>query len=105
MSAETERTTPRRPRTVFWKVAGVLILAQVATALLAVFLIGYFARERALELVRGNLILRLDQTAEEVESRADYEPDTGTLQFSRRLAPGDRLRIETPGGGGWGPDH
>ncbi|OUC08632.1 5-oxoprolinase, partial [Litorilinea aerophila] len=23
-------------------------------------------------------------------------------KFSRRLMPGDRLRIETPGGGGWG---
>ena len=23
-------------------------------------------------------------------------------KFTRRLAPGDRLRIETPGGGGWG---
>ena len=22
--------------------------------------------------------------------------------FTRRLAAGDRLRIETPGGGGWG---
>jgi len=23
-------------------------------------------------------------------------------KFTRRLQPGDRLRIETPGGGGWG---
>ena len=26
-------------------------------------------------------------------------------KFTRRLAPGDRLRIETPGGGGWGTEN
>ena len=44
---------------------------------------------------------------------ADGQPGRNTLvraggeealpaKFTRRLAPGDRLRIETPGGGGWG---
>ncbi len=39
-----------------------------------------------------NLLLRADGTREELPSK-----------FTRRLFPGDRLRIETPGGGGWGP--
>ena len=38
-----------------------------------------------------NLCLRADGRAEELPGRATV-----------RLAPGDRLRIETPGGGGWG---
>ncbi len=38
-----------------------------------------------------NLLLRPDGSEEELPA-----------QFTRRLEPGDRLRIETPGGGGWG---
>lgn len=34
--------------------------------------------------------------------RASGEKEVLPGQFSRRLAAGDRLRIETPGGGGWG---
>jgi N-methylhydantoinase B len=40
-----------------------------------------------------NLLIHADGRSEELPSK-----------FSRRLAPGDRLRIETPGGGGWGED-
>ncbi|MBN1483366.1 MAG: hydantoinase B/oxoprolinase family protein [Chloroflexia bacterium] len=42
--------------------------------------------------VGRNLLLRADGREQELPA-----------QFSRRLEPGDRLRIETPGGGGWGP--
>lgn len=38
-----------------------------------------------------NLLIHADGREEELPSK-----------FTRRLAPGDRLRIETPGGGGWG---
>lgn len=38
-----------------------------------------------------NLLIHADGTVEELPSK-----------FSRRVLPGERLRIETPGGGGWG---
>ena len=69
---------------VFWKVALVLIGVQVVTGLLAVGLSAYFAQERSLELVRGNLILRLDQTAVEIEGRAEFDED-GRMSLPRRL--------------------
>ena len=72
MGPEPERPAPRR--TVFWKVAGVLVGAQVATALLAVVLSGVFAQDRSRELLEGTLRLRLDAVAEEVEARADIGP-------------------------------
>ncbi|NNF59554.1 MAG: hypothetical protein HKN04_15060, partial [Rhodothermaceae bacterium] len=75
----------KRPGTVFWKVALVLVGVQVATALLAVGLSAYFAQERSLELVRGSLVLRLDQVAEEIESQATFDEETGALTLSRRL--------------------
>ncbi len=71
-------------KTVFWKVALVLIGVQVVTGLLAVGLGAYFASARSLELVRGNLILRLDQVAEEVEGRAEFDEE-GRMTLPRRL--------------------
>ncbi len=41
--------------------------------------------------VGRNLLYRADGSVEELRSK-----------FTRRVLPGDRLRIETPGGGGWG---
>ena len=38
-----------------------------------------------------NILYRVDGSTEELRSK-----------FTRRVMPGDRLRIETPGGGGWG---
>jgi N-methylhydantoinase B len=40
-----------------------------------------------------NLLIRAGGVAEELPSK-----------FTVRLFPGDRLRIETPGGGGWGKE-
>ena len=40
-----------------------------------------------------NVIIHADGRGEELPSK-----------FTRRLLPGERLRIETPGGGGWGVD-
>ncbi len=57
-------------RTVFWRVAGVLVGVQVATALVAVALSAAFASARSERLVRGTIELRLDAAAEEVETRA-----------------------------------
>ena len=39
----------------------------------------------------NNAIIRADGAVEELPSK-----------FTRRVFPGDSLRIETPGGGGWG---
>ena len=36
-------------------------------------------------------------------TRAGGEVEELPSKFTRRVYPGDRLRIETPGGGGWGP--
>ena len=80
---------PGRPPggTVFWKVAGVLVGAQVATALLAVALSGVFASDRSQELLAGTLSLRLDAVAEEIEGRAEIGP-FGDVEL------GDRLRAD-----------
>jgi N-methylhydantoinase B/oxoprolinase/acetone carboxylase alpha subunit len=33
---------------------------------------------------------------------ADGREEVLPSKFTRRLEPGERLRVETPGGGGWG---
>jgi signal transduction histidine kinase len=58
-------------RSVFWKVAGILVGVQVATGLLAVGLSAWFANDRSLDLAANSLRLRLDDLAQEVEQRAD----------------------------------
>ncbi|HET6567829.1 MAG TPA: HAMP domain-containing sensor histidine kinase, partial [Rhodothermales bacterium] len=68
-------------RSIFWKVAGVLVGLQVATSVLAVLLSARFAEERSLGLVAGSLRLRLDALAEEVEQRA------APLAFGLRVLP------------------
>ncbi len=87
----TDRLTGRLTHrsTVFWKVAAVLVGAQVATALLAVGLSGWFAQDRSRELLEGTLQLRLDAVAEEVEQRAEIGPFGG-------LALPERLRADLP---------
>ena len=82
-------------RTVFWKVAGVLVGAQVATALLAVALSAVLARERSRDLLDGTLRLRLDAVAEEVEQRADIDP-FGALALPERLRQDLALRFPDP---------
>ena len=58
-------------RSVFWKVAGILVGVQVATGLLAVALSAWFAYDRSRDLAANSLRLRLDDLAEEVEQQAD----------------------------------
>ncbi len=58
-------------KSVFWKVAGILVGVQVATGLLAVALSAWFAYDRSLDLAANSLRLRLDDLAQEVEQRAD----------------------------------
>lgn len=60
-------------RSVFWKVAGILVGVQLATGLLAVALSAWFAYDRSLDLVAGSLRLRLDIVAEEVEQRGGVD--------------------------------
>ena len=83
---------PRSPfpaTTVFWRVAGVLVGVQVATALVAVGLSASFASARSERLARGTVELRLDAVAEEVESRAEIDAFGG-------VRVGRRLRLDLP---------
>ena len=75
---------PFASRTVFWRVAGVLVGVQVATALVAVALSAAFASARSERLVRGTIELRLDAVAEEVEARAAIDV-FGGLRLPARL--------------------
>ena len=87
---------PGLPRhTVFWRVAGVLVGVQVATALVAVALSAAFASARTDRLVRGTVELRLDALAEEVESRAATDV-FGSLRVSDRLRADLRTRFPDP---------
>ncbi len=61
------RATSRR--SVFWKVAAILVGVQVVIGLLAVALSAYFAYDAGLVLVENSIRLRLDGLAEEVELR------------------------------------
>ncbi len=61
------RSTPRR--SLFWKVAALLVGMQIVIGLLAVALSAYFAYDAALVLVENGIRLRLDGLAEEVELR------------------------------------
>lgn len=91
MAAGPERATGPR-RTVFWKVAGVLVGVQLATGVLAVALSGWLVREASLELVRGSLELRLDRLAEEVEGRVVW-PDSSLFEGAAFALP-RRLRLD-----------
>lgn len=82
-------------RSLFPKVALVLIGAQVATALAAVLLAGTFARERNRDLLESTLVLRLDAVAEEVESRAEIGP-LGGVDLPDRLAQDLATRFPDP---------
>jgi signal transduction histidine kinase len=59
-------------RSVFPRVAGVLVGVQVTTGLLAVALSAWMAYDRSLTLAANSLRLRLDGVAEEVEQRATF---------------------------------
>ncbi len=61
---------PRPRRSVFTRVALVLVGVQVATGLLAVALSAFFAGDRSRVLAANSLRLRLDVVAEEIEVRA-----------------------------------
>ena len=96
---EGSRGRPRgqvgpRPSTLFWKVAGVLVGAQVATALLAVVLSSVFAQERSQDLLEGTLRLRLDAVAEEVETRT--EVGLGEIDLDGRLRADLASRFPDP---------
>lgn len=80
--AEAPRAAPwwSVRRSVFWKVAGVLVGVQMAVAALAVGLSARFAYDRSLELAAGSLRLRLDGLGEEVEQRAGPALDSLALR-------------------------
>ena len=85
-------------RTVFWKVAGLLVGVQLVSVVVAVTLSTVLARNRSRELLHGTLQLRLDSAAEEVESRAAFDafgtlalPDRARLDLATRFP--DRVAI------------
>ncbi len=76
MSPDERHTGPRGwRRTVFWKLAALLIGVQVLVGVLAVGLTAYFAYEAGLDLVENSLRLRLDGLAEELERRVPDLPE------------------------------
>ena len=81
--------------TIFYRVAGVLVGAQVATALLAVALSAWFAQDRSEALLAGTLRLRLDAVAEEVEARAEIGP-FGEVEIGGRLRADLATRFPDP---------
>jgi len=102
-------------RSVFWRVAGILVGVQVATGLMAVALSAWIAYDRGLDLVANSIRLRLDRLATEVEQRT-FSLDAGLanlplglrLDFARRFpdpvylldADGNMMRNLTPGTNG-----
>lgn len=72
MPARDRQPGPFR-RSVFWRLAAVLVGALMLTGLLAVGVSAYLWETRSLELVRNSLALRLDTVAEEVEGRATFD--------------------------------
>ena len=63
-------------QSVFWKVAGVLVGAQIITALLALALSDRAAHDRSRALAEHSLRLRLDALASEVEQRTSFSAST-----------------------------
>ena len=82
-------------RTVFWRVAGLLVGVQLVTALVAMALLGVFADARSDELVEGTLQLRLDAVAQEVETRAAIGP-FGEIDLDPRLRADLGTRFPDP---------
>ncbi len=82
-------------RSVFWKVAGILVGVQVATGLMAVALSAYFAYDRSLDLAANSLGLRLERLAEEVERRA-YPLDDGVRDLPFVLRQDLHYRFPDP---------
>ena len=61
-------------RSVFWRVAAVLVGVQMLAVVLAISLSAWFAYDRALDLATTSVRLRLDAVAEEIERAAAWGP-------------------------------
>ncbi len=61
-------------RSIFWRIAAVLVGVQMLAVLLAVSLSAWFAYDRALDLAITSVRLRLDAVAEEIERAAVWGP-------------------------------
>lgn len=89
-----------RSRSMFGRVAVLVVAAQMLTGFLAVGLSAFLWQGRSLELVRNSLALRLDAVAEEFEGRAAFEPDATGLAsrivFSERLLSDLAARFPDP---------
>lgn len=81
-------------RSVFWKVAGILISVQIATVFLAVVLSAWFAYDQSLALVETSLRVQLSAVAEEIEQRADLS--TGRVELPRLLELDLTTRLPDP---------
>ena len=103
MSESTERSAHEPPGdksqsgvkdSVFWRLAGVLIGAQVATGIFALLFSAYFAYNESLGLIENSIRLQLDRVAEEVESRANL--DFGIDQLPANLEADLATRFPDP---------
>lgn len=84
-------TPPRLSKSVFGRVALVLVGVQVVTSLLAVFLSAFFASDRSRALAGNSLRLRLDAVAEEIEQRAEGLRSLDSLPPFLRVDLADRF--------------
>lgn len=73
MSESDQRPEAGVRDSVFWRLAGVLIGAQVAMGIFALLFSAYFAYNESLGLIENSIRLQLDRVAEEVESRSNLD--------------------------------
>lgn len=80
---------------VFWRVSAALVIAQLATGLLAIGLSAYLASDRSSDLAENSLRVRIDALAEEIE-RASVFSDEELIRLPSTLLSNLSLRFPDP---------
>ncbi len=90
-------TQPRQSRrtSVFWRVSGALVAAQLATGLLAIWFTVWFASDRSADLAENSLRVRIDALAEEIE-RAGAPLELGLEQLPEKILANLSYRFPDP---------
>ncbi|GMQ81382.1 MAG: hypothetical protein BMS9Abin05_0813 [Rhodothermia bacterium] len=84
-----------RRHLVFWRVSAALVIAQLATGLLAIGLSSYLASDRSADLAENSLRVRIDALAEEIE-RAGVSSGEGLINLTPTLLSNLSLRFPDP---------
>ena len=84
-----------RRHLVFWRVSAALVMAQLATGLLAIGLSAYLASDRSADLAENSLRVRIDALAEEIE-RAGVFFGEGLVDLTPTLLSNLSLRFPDP---------